>query len=403
MHLVFDVSLTVARPWLAQPSGIDRVEFAHLRHWRNLPREDITFVMRNGWNQLAAIPDWLGDQYLDLVDKRVAGGMAANRTELRVRSGAIMYTQWWGVGRRLLKRRLAARPDSVFLTVSCATLHMLPIFQELHGRGCGIVPLIHDVIPLSHPQFMKPKETRLHRLRLQALSRYSDAGLVVSEAALADLHKFTSDVGLALPPMTVVHPGVDLRTDNLPPATNPETPYFLMVGSLEPRKNYQLIRKLWQELGTHEEVPRLVIVGRTSTMPHPDVEDMSSIGVRGKIEYRGRVSDTELSSLLKGARALLFPSVIEGFGIPVAEALAAGIPAIVSDIPAFREVGGETPEYVPPQDKDAWRRAILEYAGEESAFRRAQLARMPAWKMPTWDAHFQKVEQVLRQVASRNS
>jgi hypothetical protein len=96
--------------------------------------------------------------------------------------------------------------------------------------------------------------------------------------------------------------------------------------------------------------------------------------------------------LLQGARALLFPSFVEGYGLPLAEALALGVPAICSDLPALREVGGAVPDYLDPLDGPGWRRLILDYAGENSAFRQAQLARLVDWSAPSWDAHFALVD-----------
>ena len=109
----------------------------------------------------------------------------------------------------------------------------------------------------------------------------------------------------------------------------------------------------------------------------------------------GRWPDRELATLLRGARALLFPSFAEGFGLPLAEALALGVPAIASDLPALREVGGEVPDYLDPLDGAAWRAAVLDYARADSAARRAQLARLPAWRAPDWGRHFGVVDEVL--------
>ncbi|MBL8525313.1 MAG: glycosyltransferase, partial [Betaproteobacteria bacterium] len=119
----------------------------------------------------------------------------------------------------------------------------------------------------------------------------------------------------------------------------------------------------------------------------------------GRVEYRGRLNDHETAALLKGARALLFPSLAEGFGLPLAEALAAGVPAIVSDIAVFREHGGDVPEYVDPLDGPGWKSAILQYAKVDSPQRAAQLERMKHWRPHTWQTHFETVQSVLETVA----
>jgi glycosyltransferase involved in cell wall biosynthesis len=117
--------------------------------------------------------------------------------------------------------------------------------------------------------------------------------------------------------------------------------------------------------------------------------------LRGFVEERGRVSDDEMARLLTGSRALLLPSFAEGFGLPLAEALSLGVPAICSDLPAFREVGKDVPEFIDPMDGPGWRSAILDYAALESPRREAQVARLARWQSPTWSCHFERISKWL--------
>jgi glycosyltransferase involved in cell wall biosynthesis len=110
------------------------------------------------------------------------------------------------------------------------------------------------------------------------------------------------------------------------------------------------------------------------------------------------VGDTRLAALMAGARAVLMPSFAEGFGLPVAEALAAGVPVIASDIPVLRETGGDAPDYLDPLDGPAWMRAIMDYAGADSVLRAAQMRRMARWSAPDWGTHFRQVLPFLDQL-----
>ena len=123
--------------------------------------------------------------------------------------------------------------------------------------------------------------------------------------------------------------------------------------------------------------------------------------LRGLVEEAGSLSDPEVAALLTHSRALLFPSFAEGYGLPLAEALATGAPAICSDLPALREVGGDVPDYLDPLDGAGWRRMILDYAEPDSRARATQIARLRGWVAPTWDEHFALVDGLLAQVASR--
>ena len=123
--------------------------------------------------------------------------------------------------------------------------------------------------------------------------------------------------------------------------------------------------------------------------------------IDGLVRESGALPDREVASLLRGARALLFPSFAEGFGLPLAEALALGVPAIASDLRALREVGGGVPDYIDPLDGASWRTAVLDYARPDSHARKAQIGRMGSWKRPSWSDHFNAVDRLLDVVHRR--
>jgi glycosyltransferase involved in cell wall biosynthesis len=93
---------------------------------------------------------------------------------------------------------------------------------------------------------------------------------------------------------------------------------------------------------------------------------------------------------------LLFPSIVEGYGLPLVEALGAGVPVIASDLPVFREIAGDRPDYLDPRDEVAWERIILDYVGDASEARSAQLRRIGGFRPPSWSDHFARAEELLR-------
>jgi len=168
-------------------------------------------------------------------------------------------------------------------------------------------------------------------------------------------------------------------------------PYFLVLSTIEPRKNHLLLLNIWRRmietLGP-QRTPHLAIVGRRG-WENENVVDMLDrcTAIHDHVhEYRG-LSDAAIGTLLRRARALLCPSFAEGFGMPVTEALLCGTPVICSDLPALREAGGDVPDFIDPLDGPEWIRAVMDYSTSEGTMRDRQLARLSGWAAPGWNAH----------------
>lgn len=146
-------------------------------------------------------------------------------------------------------------------------------------------------------------------------------------------------------------------------------------------------------------LPHLLVIGERGWKSDDVIGQLEENGhFHGHVRECGRMSDAAVAGMLRGARALLLPSLAEGYGLPLAEALACATPVLCSDVPAFREVGSDVPEYLDPTDCRVWRDAILEYARPDSARREAQLARLRTWSRPSWHCHFAVVEAALREL-----
>lgn len=145
----------------------------------------------------------------------------------------------------------------------------------------------------------------------------------------------------------------------------------------------------------------LVLIGRRG-WENENVIDMldRAEALRGHVIEAGEVSDNRMQALVAHARAMLMPSFAEGFGMPVVEALAAGVPVICSDIQAHREVGAEAPDYLDPLDGLGWMRLIEAYAVADSRERAAQIARLADWRAPTWRHYFDIVTDLIEEVTA---
>jgi glycosyltransferase involved in cell wall biosynthesis len=372
-----DVARLAERACIGSLTGIDRVELAYAETLLALAPDRTRFVMMGRWpGRLSVLPAVATRSLISGIRRAWRDG----------RPG-----QCRGAAMRLLARaaagpRAPADPSAIYLLVSHRHLHRQAALAEALRRSrAAFVPLVHDLIPLEFPEYGRPGEADRHRARMATVAALADGIVVNSAATGAALTPFLP----ARQPVHVAPLGIPSPADGTE-AEAGERPYFLCVGTIEPRKNHLLLLHLWRRLIAQygDRPPRLVIVGGRGWENENVLDLLERCTVlRGHVTELGTVPDTRLASLLRGARALLMPSFAEGFGLPVAEALAHGTPVLCSDLPALREAGGDVPEYLDPLDTPAWQAAVQEYAAPLSPRRDAQLARLPNWRCSTWNEH----------------
>lgn len=223
---------------------------------------------------------------------------------------------------------------------------------------------IHDVIPLTHPELTDMPAGPL-RARLAAIAGSADALVTVSKASKCEIvatlgcaAERVVDCGIAVAAME--------RANGALPGDLVAGDYYLFCGMIEKRKNLARIIAGWRASGTRR---RLVIAG-----PHGDAGvDLAGVDLAGVIRA-GYLPRRELLDLLAGARALVFPTLEEGFGLPVIEAMALGTPVITSDRGALAETAGGAALAVDPTDTTAIAAAITRIDGDD-ALRRALIDR----------------------------
>jgi glycosyltransferase involved in cell wall biosynthesis len=152
--------------------------------------------------------------------------------------------------------------------------------------------------------------------------------------------------------------GVAAEFLSVPPRDESTRPYLLHVGSCIPRKNIELLLEIFAGVRQRDPRVELVQVGGLWTDAHRSYLDSQKLGPY-VVQKRG-ISRAELASLYAGASVVLVPSLAEGFGLPIIEALACGAPVIASDIPVLREVGFEGVRFCSLRDVDEWVRGIEE-------------------------------------------
>ena len=265
---------------------------------------------------------------------------------------------------------------------------------------------VHDLIPLTHPEYCQPGDSERHRHRLTNMLAVG-AGIVAnSHDTLRQLENFASCQGQPMVAAEVAHLGSGLRVHGRhapvePPLLLPG-PYFVVLGTIEPRKNHLLLLQVWRRLAEVHGLatPRLLVIGQRGWECENVIDLLErSVSIGAHVTELPVCSDAHLAHYLHHACALLFPSFVEGYGMPLAEALGAGLPVIASDLDVFREIAGAIPDYLSPLDGVGWQRAIEDYARPVSMRRNDQLRRLDGYVAPTWDAHFETVDRLMARLA----
>ncbi|WP_294389604.1 glycosyltransferase [uncultured Sphingomonas sp.] len=236
---------------------------------------------------------------------------------------------------------------------------------------------------------------------MDTVVRLADGILANSEATMAALRPYLARSGRD-PQLRVAHLGTE---DMAPrPARVDERPYFVCVGTIEPRKNHLLLLHLWRALSEERgaaAIPRLILIGRRGWENEQVVDMLERCpALKDCVEERSGLPDTEVQALVAGARALLLPSFAEGYGMPVTEALMLRVPVVCSDLPALREAGGAVPTFLDPLDGPAWRAAVDDLTAADSAIAAGQRARLAGWTPFRWDQHIAILLDLLHSLAA---
>ncbi len=228
---------------------------------------------------------------------------------------------------------------------------------------------IHDIIPVEYPEYQTPRsaarfETFLNTLAAAPIRFATNSVDTARRLAAHGAARGWRIEGVDPLPPVFEQTGATLAGAASPrPAvrailTAPES-FFIVIGTIEPRKNHLLLLNLWRDLVATGVAARLVVVGRRGWENEMVVDMLDRCAaIAPHVSEFGDLSDAETLALLKGARALLFPSFAEGLGLPLMEAAAVGTPAIVSDLPVFREIAPPGTLFLDPLDGSGWVRAI---------------------------------------------
>lgn len=363
------------------PTGVDRVSLEYIRHFGARSLALVRFAGK--WIELS-----------DSASDKIFGALLSQARNFRA-------TVRWVVGKSMASGvNRKAPPRRYLFNTGHTGLESSDYIRRVKKRRLRPLFFVHDLIPLTHAEYCRPGEHKKHTARMNTVLEVGAGVIANSAATLAELNGYAQRQQHGMPLSVVAH---------LAPARLPEPdrngllgqPYFVILGTIEPRKNHWLVLQLWRQIVEQfgRSAPKLVVIGQRGWECENVVDLLERCdALKGFVHEIERCSDSDLATWLGGARALLFPSFVEGYGMPLVEALAMHVPVIASDLPVFREIAGEIPEYANPLDGMRWRELIVDYARDDSAARRNQCARMRGYVPPTWSAHFDHVEALMERL-----
>lgn len=263
---------------------------------------------------------------------------------------------------------------------------ILPEIEVFHSwdwlqppdKQLPLISTIHDLAIIRYPEVAHPQVLKMHQRSWQVLRDRQAQIIAVSEATKKDILRY-----LEIPAerITVVHEALPTRVAEISrelanrselvasvkKRLQLDRPYLFFVGTREPRKNLTRLIKAWLPLAQDYQ---LIIAGEESW------DGSATITTNQNLRFLGRVTDLELAVLYHHSELFVYPSLYEGFGLPVLEAFAHGVPVVSADIPAIREVAGNAAELVNPEDEQAIRQGIEKVLAEKKTDSEARIKKM---------------------------
>ncbi|CAI8727194.1 glycosyltransferase family 4 protein [Pseudomonas chlororaphis] len=248
--------------------------------------------------------------------------------------------------------------DQLILLDSSWHANFFPLAEQLKRDGVGIVSVIYDLIPLTHPQFCDAGLVRVFNHWFDWIARTADGYIAISatirDQVREEMLRRVGRTQVAQRWFDYFHLGSELdqcsensRIDtNLVQLFKGQAPVFLMVSTIEPRKNHGFLLDAFERVWASGSQARLCIAGRIGWKCEALIERIRRHPeLNRRLFMFNTLDDNSLEYAYSKATALVFPSYVEGFGLPLVEAMQRGLPAMGSDIPVFREIGGEFMAY----------------------------------------------------------
>ncbi|WP_447737406.1 glycosyltransferase family 4 protein [Aeromonas veronii] len=431
----YDVTRLLARHSASTPTGIDRVDIRYANHYLNKDVEKRYVYQKNA--TFYFLPIKTASILITLLYEK----WISNRIDAQgERKLSTIYKSTIGDTRNekakpsYLKKLTSGFTQGQFKAVDGYLMDLLSKDRDKNGyyintshHGVGhsdayyvfkclgklkIIFYLHDLIPIDYPEYVRVGDDKNHFTRVSAMANFSDAILVNSSYTKERFVSFCHEKKYRVPPIHIAYIGVeesfitllqksnkknsDDRDDRILISTN----YFVTVSTIEPRKNHIMLLQVWRNMVERkvENIPKLIILGKRGWNVDSVIDFLErSPSIKPYVIELSGVSDTQLVDILRGARAMLFPSFVEGWGMPLVEAMALKLPVLCSDIPAFHESGQMLATYIDPIDAIHWQAEIIKISKDDK-YRDELKKTTDNFILPTWLDSFIQVDEFISSI-----
>lgn len=403
MKISFDVTQFLLQYGFETPTGISRVEFSYVKYLLQQDHHEVDFV--TSYPPLLSVID--REKIVDYVraTERCWGigtdaEVERDKRSVSTRRRAAASSLWNATlnaasGRR--RPNCSDKNGGIYLSVSGWRLPTPWVESWLlskpHTRS---IFLLHDIIPISHPEYVREKSRRKYKSYLRRVLNCASLIIANSKDTEHALRGYCAKSTTPVPPIEVIPLGVDPAHIGSKKHQGHTPDFFLVLGTVEPRKNHLFLLKVWKRMiqcAGKSNVPKLYIVGKLGWRGEEILSELEKNPLLAQhIVHIKDAGDHRVQQLIQDATAVLFPSLVEGYGLPLVEALDQKARVLCSDLPVFRDLGGDFPEYLPVDNVEKWAEAINTLATQTSSQLEVYQKKILSFQPPRWKQHFEQLE-----------
>lgn len=284
-----------------------------------------------------------------------------------------------------------------------ATDHRIPKFDHVQ-----VIATIMDCIPLAHPKWASQQGRKLKNWAFKNSAQWADHIITISEFSAQEISKYFE---IPHEKISITSLGVNDRYFESPKENAQQNflwerglnrPFFLNIGTLQPRKNIERLLDAFESLPDRiQQSHSLVVAGQIGWGVEALVTRLNRLNEQGKVRYLGYVNESEKAMLLHAAHALIFPSLYEGFGLPILEAFAAKLPVITSNTTAIPEVAKDAALLINPLNVQEMRQAMIHISESSELRKNLQEKGLAIAKAHTWEACAKKTIAIYQRVLNQ--